>query len=182
MALDKDLLAKVKAGLKKQAFVPAGGDPAAAGGMPPGGDPAAAGGMPVDPSTGMPIDPSTGMPMDPSMMGGAPMDPSMMGGAPMDPSMMGGMPPGGDPASGAPMPAPGGEEMSPDGEPYIKLTFSQLLAAFDKISKLAQKISAGGGQPAAAPAQPAQQQDPGNQALVDEVKDLKNVIMSAFGR
>ena len=169
MALDKDLLAKVKAGLKKQAFVPAGGDPAA-GGMPPGGDPAA-GGMPVDPATGLPIDPATGMPIDPAT--GQPIDPSMMGGG-MPP---GGAPPapppppaGGDPMAG--MPPPGGEEMSPEGEPYIKLTFSQLLAAFDKISKLAQKMNGG-----AAPQQQVAQ-DNGNQDLVNEIKDLKNVLLA----
>ena len=85
-------------------------------------------------------------------------------------------PPAGDPTAGMPPPS-GGEEMSPDGEPYIKLTFSQLLAAFDKISKLAQKIS--GAVPAQPQAQPAPQ-DNGNQALANEVKDLKNMLMSAL--
>lgn len=180
MALDKDLLAKVKAGFKKQAFVPAGGDPAAQGG---GQQVDPATGMPIDPATGMPIDPNTGMPIDPNT--GMPIDPST--GMPIDPSMMGGgmppqggmppPPPAGDPAAaGAPPPPAGGEEMSPEGEPYIKLTFSQLLAAFDKISKLAQKIN--GGAPAQPQAQPAP--DNGNQALADEVKDLKNMLMSAL--
>ena len=180
MALDKDLLAKVKAGFKKQAFVPAGGDPAAQGG---GGQVDPNTGLPIDPSTGLPIDPNTGMPIDPNT--GMPIDPST--GMPMDPSMMGGgmpppqggatpPPPAGDPTAGMPPPS-GGEEMSPDGEPYIKLTFSQLLAAFDKISKLAQKIS--GAVPAQPQAQPAPQ-DNGNQALANEVKDLKNMLMSAL--
>lgn len=171
MALDKDLLAKVKAGFSKQAFVPAGGDPAAG-----GGDPAAGGGMPVDPATGMPIDPNTGMPIDPNT--GMPIDPSMMGGGggmpPMDPSMMGGMPPppaGGDPAA-AGAPPPGGEEMSPEGEPYIKLTFSQLLAAFDKISKLAQKMNGG----AAPQAQASNNNNDAN--LANEIRDLKTILLS----
>ena len=173
MALDKDLLAKVKAGFKKQAFVPAGGDPAAA-----GGDPAAAGGgmPPVDPATGMPIDPATGMPMDPSMMGGGmPMDPSMMGGGmpPMDPAAAGGMPPPGDPAAGG-APA-GGEELSPEGEPYIKLTFSQLLAAFDKIFKLAQRLS-GAGQ------QNNNNNNNGGNNNNSDLQDIKTLLMTALGR
>lgn len=169
MAIDRNLLAKVKAGFNKSAFVPAGGDQAAQEGQggPGGGmqvDPAT--GLPIDPNTGLPIDPNTGMPIDPST--GMPMDPSMMaGGAPQG----GGMPPM-DPAAAAGMPPAGGEEMSPDGEPYIKLTFSQLLAAFDKISKLAQKMQ--GTQPQ------AQQQvaDSGNQELVNEIRDLKTALLA----
>jgi len=179
MALDKNLLAAVKAGFKKQAFVPAGGDPAA-GGMPPGGDPAAAGGgMPVDPATGMPIDPATGMPMDPSMMMGG------GGGMPMDPSMMmagGGMPPPapapapeGDPAAGG-MPPAGGEEMSPEGEPYIKMTMSQLLATIEKILKLTQKIGNGG----QALAQNGGAQGGDNQQLVSEIRNLTTALTAGM--
>lgn len=166
MALDKKLLAAVKAGFKKQAFVPAGGDPAAAGA--PQVDPAT--GMPIDPATGMPVDPNTGMPIDPST--GMPMDPSMMGGGMPPAPPAGGAP--ADPAAGMPPPPAGGEEMSPDGEPYIKLTFSQLLAAFDKISKLAQKLN--GGQQVA-----AQQAGSGggqNDELASELKDIKTLLMA----
>lgn len=153
---DKKLLETVKAGLAKQAFVPAPaqGDPAAAGGMPPGGDPAAAGGMP-------PVDPATGMPIDPAMMGGAmpPMDPAMMGGA---------MPPT-DPMAGAG--APGGDIDPNTGEPYIKLTFKQLFALIDQILKLATKLGNGGQQQ-----QGQQPADNGNQELVNEVRNLVTAI------
>lgn len=163
MAVDKNLLARVKAGFKKQAFVPAGGDPSMQG----GGQVDPTTGLPIDPSTGMPVDPNTGMPIDPNT--GMPMDPSMAGGAPADPAAMGGgMPPPADPSAG--MPPPGGEELSPDGEPYIKLTFSQLLAAFDKISKLAQKLN-GGGQ------QVAQGNNNGSD-MSNDLKDIKALLMS----
>lgn len=153
---DKKLLEKVKAGLAKQAFVPAPppGDPAAAaGGMPPGGDPAAA---------GVPVDPTTGMPMDPSMMGG---------GMPMDPAMMaGGMPPGGDPLAGG----GGGGDIDPNtGEPYIKLTFKQLFSLIDQILKLATKLGSGGQQQQGQQAAPV---DNGNQELVNEVRNLVTAI------
>ena len=173
MALDKNLLAKVKAGFKKQAFVPAGGDPAAQGGAPAGG------GMPVDPATGMPIDPATGMPIDPAT--GMPIDPAMLGGGMpppgMDPAMMGGgMPPAPPPtppdAAGA-QPPEGAVEMSPEGEPYIKLTLSQLLAAIEKIIKLTQKI--GGGAP-----QPAQPDATGTDTA-SELRDIKTLLMSSLG-
>ena len=165
MALDKNLLAAVKAGFKKQAFVPAGGDPAA-GGMPPGGDPAAAGGgMPVDPATGMPIDPATGMPMDPSMM--------MAGGGMPPPAPA--PAPEGDPAAGG-MPPAGGEEMSPEGEPYIKMTMSQLLATIEKILKLTQKIGNGG----QALAQNGGAQGGDNQQLVSEIRNLTTALTAGM--
>ena len=162
MALDKDLLAKVKAGFKKQAFVPAGGQEGQEGAPAGGGQVDPATGMPVDPASGMPVDPNTGMPVDPST--GMPVDPNAMaaGGMPppMDPSAMGGMPPA------------GGEELSPEGEPYIKLTFSQLLAAFDKISKLAQKLN-GGGQAVA-----QNNNGTGSPDMSNDIKDIKALLMA----
>lgn len=127
--------------LSKRAFVPidaksaqaappdAGGGappPDAGGGMPPGGDPAAMGG-------------------DPAAMGG---DPSAMGGGMppgMDPSMMGGggMPPGGpmDPMMGMPPPDGGMGDVSPDGEPYIKVTWKQLIKMLEQLNALKSNTS-----------------------------------------
>lgn len=139
---------------KRAQFVPmdpsmAGGDPAAAGGgmPPPEGDPAAAGGMP---------------PMDPSMMGGG--DPAAMGMPPPgDPAAGGGMPPmdpsmmGGDPASMGMPPPEGGGDVSPTGEPYMKITptqLSKLFKQFAEVFKSVLGIQSQPGQvaPAAAPA------------------------------
>ena len=118
-----------------------------------------------------------GMPMDPAMMGGGmpPMDPSMMGGGmpPMDPSMAGGGVPPEDPAAGGA--TAGGDELSPEGEPYIKLTFSQLLAAFDKIFKLAQRLS-GAGQ------QNANNNGNNNNSNNNDLQDIKTLLMSVLGR
>lgn len=148
MAVDTKLLEAVKAGLAKQAFVPA---------PPPDGGAGAGGAAPVDPSTGMPVDPSM-------MAGGMPSG--------MDPSMMaaGGMPPA-DPLAGA----GGGGDIDPNtGEPYIKLTFKQLFALIDQILKLATKLGNNGQQGQ----QPQQGQpvDNGNQELVNEVRNLVTAI------
>jgi len=143
--------------LKKQAqFVPmdpsmAGGDPGA-GGPPPGGDPAAMGGMP---------------PGDPAAMGGMPPgDPAAMGGMPPgDPAAMGGMPPpGGDPMGGMPPPpmddpAAGGD-VSPSGEPYMKITPTQLSKLFKQFAEVFKSVlgiqqPSGVAQAPSAPAQPA---------------------------
>lgn len=161
MAVDTKLLEAVKAGLAKQAFVPA---------PPPDGGAGAGGAAPVDPSTGMPMDPSMmagGMPpgMDPSMMAAGGMPPGV------DPSAMaGGMPPA-DPLAGA----GGGGDIDPNtGEPYIKLTFKQLFALIDQILKLATKLGNNGQQGQ----QPQQGQpvDNGNQELVNEVRNLVTAI------
>ena len=86
--------AALAAALEKSAVVPAGGDPAAAGGMPMA--PAARGGAP---------------PMDPSMAGGAPpMDPGQMATAPpADPAMAAAAPPAAPPAAAPAAPAPTGK-------------------------------------------------------------------------
>lgn len=163
MALDKNLLEAVKAGLAKQAFVPApaGGDPAAGGGMPPM-DPAAmaGGGMP-------PVDPATGMPLDPSMMAGGAMPPPPGG----DPAAAGGMPPT-DPLAGA---GAAGDIDPNTGEPYIKLTFKQLFSLIDQILKLATKLGGNGQQGQQQQAAPAPA-DNGNQELVNEVRNLVTAI------
>ncbi len=136
-SFDYGNLKKLQDALSKQAFVPI--DSKSAQAAPPD-----AGGMPPPDAGGMP-------PMDPAAMG---MDPAAMGGGmpPMDPSMMGGgmPPPGGapmDPMMGMPPPE---QEMSPDGEPYIKMTMSQLIKLVEQIAKLSTKITSPGG---AAPAQ-----------------------------
>ena len=160
--VDKKLLEAVKAGLAKQAFVPA---------PPQGGD---QGGMQVDPNTGLPIDPNTGLPIDPNT--GMPIDPSMMaGGGAMPP---GAMPPGADPAAAAADPLAGlggggGGDIDPNtGEPYIKLTFKQLFSLIDQILKLATKLGGNGQQQA----QQQQSVDNGNQELVNEVRNLVTAI------
>lgn len=134
--------------LKKEAqFVPM--DPASGGmppeGAPPPGDPAA-GGMPPpgDPAAGMPP------PGDPAAAGMPPMDPSMTGGMPpMDPAAMGAPPPMDDPAAGG--------DVSPSGEPYMKITPTQLSKLFKQFAEVFKSVLGIQGQPGAAPAaQPAQ--------------------------
>ena len=116
-------------------------DPASA-----GGDPAAMGGAPMDPA-------AMGAPMDPAAMG-APMDPSMMGGDPA--------------AAGAP---PEGGEVSPTGEPYMKITPTQLSKLFKQFAEVFKSVlgiqTQPGGQSPAAPAAPAQ--DPAQQQQLAEL-------------
>ena len=107
---------------KKAQFVPM--DPSmAGGGMPPGDPSMEDGGMP---------------PMDPSMGGMPPGDPSMGGMPPMDPSM-GGMPPMDLAAMGAPPPLDSGE-VSPTGEPYMKITPSQLSKLFKQFAEVFKSV------------------------------------------
>ena len=156
MAFDYNKLQALENLLKKAQFVPmdpsmAGGDPAAAGGMPPPGDPnampppgdPAAGGMPP------PGDPAAGgmpPPGDPAAGGMPPpgMDPSMM-----DPAAMG-------------MPPPDSGDVSPTGEPYMKITPTQLSKLFKQFAEVFKSVLgisgpnqavAGSPAPAAAPAQ-----------------------------
>lgn len=157
MAFNYDKLKELGTMLKKAQFVPmdpsmAGGDPAAAGmpppgdpaaaGMPPPGDPAAAGAPPMDPA-------AAGMP--------PPGDPAAGGMPPMDPSMM-------DPAAmGIPPPDPG--DVSPSGEPYMKITPTQLtklIKQFAEVFKNMFGLSTPGAAPAA-PAAPAQSQQDSQQ-------------------
>lgn len=162
-------LAALKHAIKEAQFVPmdpsmAGGDPAA-GGMPPPGDPAAAGAPPPeDPAAG-------GMPPggDPGAMPPPGMDPNAMaGGMPppgMDPSMM-------DPAAmGMPAPDAGGE-VSPTGEPYMKITPTQLSKLFKQFAEVFKSVlgiqaPATGQAVAQAPAAPQ-----GDPALAQKMTEL----------
>ena len=131
---DYKKLKELQDSLKKQAFVPidsksaqaappdagAGAPPPDAAGAPPPMDPAAAG-MPPPDAGGMP-------PMDPAMMGG---DPAAGGIPPMDPAMM-----GGDPAAGGLPPPPEGGDVSPDGEPYMKITPTQFFKFLKQYAAL----------------------------------------------
>ena len=71
--------------------------------------------------------------MDPAMAG----DPAAAGAPPMDPAMAGGMPPmdpmmaGGDPMA---MPPPDAGDVSPTGEPYMKITPTQLSKLFKQFA------------------------------------------------
>ena len=145
--------------LKKAQFVPmdpamAGGDPsAAAGGMPPQGDPAAA-----------------GMPPDPAAAGAPPMDPSMAGAMPpMDPAALG-------------MPPMDGGDVSPTGEPYMKITPTQLSKLFKQFAEVFKSVlgiqSAAPGQPAPAAA-PAPQQDPNQQQQLAELNAKLDALINA---
>jgi hypothetical protein len=164
---------------KKAQFVPMGGDPAA-GGMPPG-DPAAGGMPPGDPAAmggAMPPDAGGMPPVDPAAMGGDPMAGGM---PPVDPAMMGGaMPPGADPMAGMPDPAAG--DVSPSGEPYMKITPTQLSKLFKQFAEVFKSVL-GIQQPAgAAPAAPAApQQDPNLAAKVTEVDAKLNALINQIG-
>lgn len=172
MAFDYEKFKTLQETLKKQGqFVPmdpaAGGDPAAAGGLPPG-DPAAAG---ADPA-------AMGAPMDPAMAGGDPaamgMDPASAGMPPMDPAAM-------DPASmGAPPPPmddpSAGGDVSPSGEPYMKITPTQLSKLFKQFAEVFKSVlGLGGQQGAAAPAAP--QVDPNLQAKMTEIDAKLNALI-----
>jgi len=137
---DYDKLKKLQDNLKKQAFVPIDSKSAQAAppGPPPGMDPAAM------PPPGM--DPAAMPPpgMDPAAAGGMPppgMDPAAGGMPPpgMDPAMM-----GGDPAMGGLPPPPEGGDVSPDGEPYMKFTPSQLTKFIRQILALSHSECDGG--------------------------------------
>lgn len=118
---------------KKAQFVPI--DSSAGDGMPPpGSDPSMMGGTPPP---GVDTSMMGGMPppgVDPSMMGGTPpppgVDPSMMGGMPppvVDPSMMGGVQ--GDQ-----------QDVSPTGEPYMKITPTQLSKLFKQFAEVFKSV------------------------------------------
>jgi hypothetical protein len=110
-------LARVRTGLSKTAFIPAG---AAA---PPGGDPSAGGAPPP---------------------GG---DPSMGGPPPGGDPSMGGMPPGGDPSMGGPPPAgppPGGDPAAAGGAAPIGLPPEVMAAIGQVVSQAVQQASQGG--------------------------------------
>ena len=154
---------------KKAQFVPmdpaAGGDPAAMGAPPPGdpavmgGDPAAAGAPPMDPAA---------MGGDPAAMGAPPMDPAMAGGMPtMDPAAMGAPPPIDDPAAGG--------DVSPSGEPYMKITPTQLSKLFKQFAEVFKSVLGLGGQQGAAPAAPAV--DPNLQAKMTEIDAKLNALI-----
>ena len=190
MSFDYEKLKKLQEALNKHAqFVPmdpaAGGDPAAAGGPPPGDPAAMAGGDPA----AMGMDPAmaggdpAAMGMDPAMAGGDPaamgMDPAAAGMPPMDPAAM-----GADPAAmGAPPPmddpAAGGD-VSPSGEPYMKITPTQLSKLFKQFAEVFKSVLGLSGQPgAAAPAAP--QTDPNLQAKLTEVDAKLNALMGSIG-
>lgn len=182
MSFDYEKLKKLQEALKKHAqFVPmdpaAGGDPAAAGAPPPGdpaamgADPAAMGGDPA--AMGAPMDPAAAggdpaaMGMDPAAAGMPPMDPSAM-----DPAAMGAPPPMDDPAAGG--------DVSPSGEPYMKITPTQLSKLFKQFAEVFKSVLGLSGQPgAAAPAAP--QTDPNLQAKLTEVDAKLNALMGSIG-
>lgn len=167
---------------KKAQFVPMGGDPAAAGAPPPGdpaagGDPAAMGGDPAAAGAPPPGDPAA-MGGDPAAMGAPPPgDPAAMGGMPpMDPSMMGGMPPM-DPAAMGGMPDPAAGDVSPSGEPYMKITPTQLSKLFKQFAEVFKSVLGIQGTPQQ-PAPAAQpQSDPAAQA---EQNAKLDAILSAL--
>lgn len=176
MAFDYSKFKMLQDALKKQGqFVPmdpaAGGDPAAAGGPPPG-DPAAMGG---DPSM-MGGDPAA-MGGDPSMMGG---DPAAMGAPPMDPAMAGGMPPPDPAAMGAPPPmddpAAGGD-VSPSGEPYMKITPTQLSKLFKQFAEVFKSVLGFGGQQGGMAAPQMPQADPNLAAKMTEIDAKLNALI-----
>ena len=154
--------------LKKQGqFVPM--DPGAGG--PPPEDAGMAGGPPPDPSMM-----AGGPPPDPSMMGG---DPAAMGMPPPDPSMM-----GGDPAAAMGMPPPpaedpaAGGDVSPSGEPYMKITPTQLSKLFKQFAEVFKSVlGIGGQQGQVAQAAPAPQVDPGLQAKMTEIDAKLNALI-----
>lgn len=137
--------------------MPPEGDPSMGGGMPPPGDPAAMGGMPPPP------------PGDPAAMGGMPPPPP-----PGDPAAMGGMPPPppGDPMGGMPPPpedpAASGD-VSPSGEPYMKITPTQLSKLFKQFAEVFKSVLGISGQGAVAPAAQPQQPPAIDNAKLTEV-------------
>ena len=176
MSFDYEKLKKLQEALNKHAqFVPmdpaAGGDPAAAGGPPPGDPAAMAGGDPA----AMGMDPAmaggdpAAMGMDPAAAGMPPMDPAAMG---ADPAAMGAPPPMDDPAAGG--------DVSPSGEPYMKITPTQLSKLFKQFAEVFKSVLGLSGQPgAAAPAAP--QTDPNLQAKLTEVDAKLNALMGSIG-
>ena len=170
MAFDYEKFKTLQETLKKQGqFVPmdpaAGGDPAAMG-VPPPGDPAAAGGDPAA-AGAPPMDPAA-MGVDPAAAGTPPMDPAMAGGMPpMDPAAMGAPPPMDDPASGG--------DVSPSGEPYMKITPTQLSKLFKQFAEVFKSVLGLGGQQGAAPVAPAA--DPNLQAKMTEIDAKLNALI-----
>ena len=135
MSYDYGKLKALESLIKQSQFVPM--DPAMMGGMPPAGDPAAMGGMPPagDPAMG-------GMPPagDPAAMGGMPPAGDLaMGGIPpgLDLAALGGMPSVGDPAA---MGGAASGDVSPTGEPYMKITPTQLSKLFKQFAEVFKSV------------------------------------------
>jgi hypothetical protein len=112
--------------------------------------------------------------MDPAMMGGdpaaagmPPMDPAAAGMPPMDPAAMGAPPPMDDPAAGG--------DVSPSGEPYMKITPTQLSKLFKQFAEVFKSVLGLGGQPGMAPAAP--QVDPNLQAKMTEIDAKLNALI-----
>lgn len=180
MGFDYNKLRALQEMLSKEAqFVPP--DAMAGGGMPPGGDPAMmAGGMPQMDPAAMGADPSMaggGMPpMDPAAMGA---DPSMAGGGmpPIDPAMLGMDPSGAAPPDAGAAPGPG--DVSPTGEPYMKITPTQLSKLFKQFAEVFKSVLGIGGQTADQAPQPqAPSQDP---ALIQKMTELNAKIDAVLG-
>ena len=114
---DYKKLKELQDSLKKQAFVPI--DSKSAQAAPPD---AGAGAPPPDAAGAPP-------PMDPAAAGMPPPDAGGM--PPMDPAMM-----GGDPAAGGLPPPPEGGDVSPDGEPYMKITPTQFFKFLKQYAAL----------------------------------------------
>lgn len=131
---DYKRLKELQDSLKKQAFVPI--DSKSAQAAPPPMDPAAGGMLPPDAAGAPPMDPAAGGVPPPDAAGAPPMDPAMMdpaagGMPPADPAMM-----GGDPAMAGLPPPPEGGDVSPDGEPYMKITPTQFFKFLKQYAAL----------------------------------------------
>lgn len=166
-----DMLAKEAQFVPPDAMGGAGAPP------PPGGDPGAAGAPPMDPS----MDPSM-MGGDPAAAGAPPMDPSMMGGdpaamgggmPPMDPSMM-----GMDPSAMGAAPGPG--DISPSGEPYMKITPSQLSKLFKQFAEVFKSVLGIGGQPGQQPVA-APQPPVADPAITQKLTELNAKVDAMLG-
>lgn len=154
---------------KRAQFVPM--SPDAAGGTPPPGMDPAAGGMPPPDAGGMSppgMDPAAGG-MPPPDAGGMPppgMDPAAGGMPPMDPAA-GGMPPM-DPG-----------DVSPTGEPYMKITPTQLSKLFKQFAEVFKSVlgiqTPQGVQPAVAQQPPAL--DPATSQKLTELDAKMDAIL-----
>lgn len=158
MAFDYEKFRRLKDLMSKSAqFVPMAPD--AGGGMPPPD----AGGMPPPDAGGMPPPDAAGAP--PPDMGGMP--PPDAGGMP-PPDMAGGMPPP-DMLAGMPQTDPG--DVSPSGEPYMKITPTQLSKLFKQFAEVFKSVL-GISSPAPQGGMVAAQQPATDPALAQKMTEL----------
>ena len=80
----------------------------------------------------------------------------------------------GDPMAGMPMPDPG--DVSPSGEPYMKITPTQLSKLFKQFAEVFKSVlGISGPQQQAAPSVP--QQDPAMQQKITEIDAKLNAVL-----